>query len=293
MRGGMVVSCLLCPIYCVLSVVPYFRQMTVPLIDWPRVQHILDECPPLDDHQGYYRQYAVPRRSLDVLVPDTRTLLQAAFGPGMRVLDIGCGRADTLLASASLFARGVGIDESAAMLAGARAARASRDVSTVDFVACKAAALPFPAGSFDLAFSERGPMGHNDVTLREALRVLRPGASLFIETVGEWNGWESRLAFEPGYQKPTSLTRQLEVEAERLLRHDLRIHTLATRLSHARFASLEDWLRFQIYNWNSPGREAFTEARLADLHRFQTLASDAAGQITVTGHTLWLAATKQ
>jgi SAM-dependent methyltransferase len=262
-------------------------------IEWGRVRSILEECPPLDEYQAYYRQFAVPHRRISALIPQTRAVLEGAFEAGMRVLDVGCGRADTLIACTDRFSWGAGIDESAAvMIAEAKAARARAGARNVDFYAAKAVALPFADETFDLVFSERGPLGHNDRTLREALRVLRPGGLLFIETIGEWNSWETRLAFEAGYQRPASLTGGLEIEGERLVRHGVRVHSLASRFGRMEFASVEDWLRYQIYSWSPPGREAFTEENLPAIHAFQEIASDRAGRITITGHTLWMAGTK-
>ncbi len=267
--------------------------MTIDLIDWPRVQRVLNDSPVLDGYEGYYRQFTVPRRSVAPLVPQTREVLRSALVPEMRILDVGCGRGDTLLDLATQFRWGVGIDESReVMLAKAKAAKADRAVANVDFSASKAAALPFEKETFDLVFSERGPLGYNDVTLKEALRVLRPGGLIFIEMVGELNSWETRLAFEAGYEKPRALASVLEIEGDRLVRHGVRLHTLASRLQLAEFDSIEDWLRYQLYSWSPPGREAFTEARLDAIHSFQKIASDRSGRISITGHTHWVAGTK-
>jgi SAM-dependent methyltransferase len=259
-------------------------------IEWARVERILEECPPLDEYSGYYRQFAVPSVRVEALIPQTRDVLRPALRPEMRVLDVGCGHASTLLAFAASVAFGAGIDDSATMLAEARAA--STGVPNVSLTGAKAAALPFADGSFDLVFSERGPLGHNDVTLREALRVLGDGGLLFIETVGEWNAWEARLAFEEGYQRPATLTGQLETEGRRLERHGVRVHTLASRLTRIEFASIDDWLRAQVYSWSPPSRDAFTPERIGALQRFQEIATGAGGQIGVTHHTLWLAGSK-
>jgi ubiquinone/menaquinone biosynthesis C-methylase UbiE len=188
--------------------------------------------------------------------------------------------------------RGFGIDESMVMLAQAQAARTAGRVDNLDFQVAKAAALPFRDGTFDLAFCERGPMGYNDVTLREALRVLKPGGLLFIEMVGDLNSWETRVAFEPGFQKPAAFTTVLEGEGQRLVRHGVQVHTLASRIQLIEFASLEDWLRYQLHTWSPPGREAFTEDRLDAIQRFADIASGRDGWICITHHALWVAGTK-
>jgi SAM-dependent methyltransferase len=269
------------------------EQVTMDFIEWPRVQRVLDECPVLDEYESYYRQFSVPRRVFAPLVPQTLDVLRSCLSPDMLVLDVGCGRGDTLLDLATAFRWGMGIDESPdVMLAQAKTARSARAIANVDFCAAKAAALPFEQETFDLVFSERGPLGYNDVTLQETLRVLRPGGLIFIEMVGELNSWETRVAFEPDYEKPPALA-GLEIEGDRLVRHDVRLHTLASRLQSAEFDSMEDWLRYQLFSWSPPSRDAFTEERLDAIHRFQRIASVGAGRISITGHTLWVAGTKR
>lgn len=262
-------------------------------IEWSHIQHVLSKCPVLDEYRAYYRQFDVPHRRVGPLVPRTRDLLRAALRPDMRVLDIGCGRGETLLECASLFRWGDGIDESAdVMIEQAAAEQRRRGVRNVQFHAAKAAALPFASEVFDLAFSERGPMGQNDVTLREALRVLRPGGLLFIEMIGAWNSWETRMAFETGYVRPLSPTALLEAESQRLERHGVRIQTLASRLETLEFDSLDDWLTYQIYSWSPPGRDAFSENSMSAIDRFRKLASSPDGTIRITLHTYWLAGAK-
>jgi SAM-dependent methyltransferase len=267
--------------------------MTIDLIEWPRVQRVLDECPVLDEYESYYRQFSVPCRIVAPLVPQTRDVLRSSLSPDMLVLDVGCGRGDTLLDLGTSFRWGMGIDESPdVMLAQAKTARSARAIPNVDFCGAKAVALPFEQETFDLVFSERGPMGYNDLTLAEALRVLRPGGLIFVEMVGELNSWETRLAFEPGYEKPGALASVLETEGDRLVRHNVRLHTLASRLQLVEFASMEDWLRYQLFSWSPPGRDDLTAERLDAIHRFQQIASAGDGRISITGHTLWVAGTK-
>ena len=62
---------------------------------------------------------------------------------------------------------------------------------------------------FDMVFAKRGPLGHNDRTLREALRVLRVGGLLFVETPGDFG--------------------DLCAERERFERHGVALQILALR----------------------------------------------------------------
>lgn len=110
--------------------------------------------------------------------PRARAIL-GALGPldGRRVLDLGCGKGRFAGILAARGARVVGLDVSAAMLAGA-------DGSSLHRVQGSARRLPFAPASFDAAvavevFEHLDPAAL-DATLAEAARVLRPGGILVI-----------------------------------------------------------------------------------------------------------------
>jgi ubiquinone/menaquinone biosynthesis C-methylase UbiE len=94
-------------------------------------------------------------------------------GQALRVLDIGCGTGNQLIANrAALPALGfVGLDRSPGMLRQAR-----RKAPVIGWVAADAAALPFAAGSFDFACCQFAfhHIAKKAEFLREAARVLRP-----------------------------------------------------------------------------------------------------------------------
>lgn len=262
-------------------------------IDLDRIARILAENPPEDDCAGYYRQYEARYERLGPLVPGTRALLRAAFAPGMRVLDLGCGRGDTLLDEAYRFGHGVGLDASGdIMLARAREARVRRRIGNVGFVGGRADALPFADAAFDFVFTERGPLGRQDETLMEALRVLRPDGLLFVETIGERNSRETVAAFDPDSSPPESFTAQLDIERARFERHGVTITTLASRTATLRFPDLYEWLRFQCHTWNPPGRDRLTPDAMPAYERLLGIAGDAAGRIRITEHTIWIAGRK-
>jgi demethylmenaquinone methyltransferase / 2-methoxy-6-polyprenyl-1,4-benzoquinol methylase len=126
-----------------------------------------------------------------------RALVDAlAPAPGERVLDVATG---TGMVAAELLARGcsvVGIDQSAAMLAMARArfaaaaggggsladgdAVAGREAARVRWMEGQAEALPFPHASFD-ALTFTYLLRYVDdpgATMRELARVIRPGGRI-------------------------------------------------------------------------------------------------------------------
>src|SRR5215218_1000864 len=114
---------------------------------------------------------------LDVNVPyyrATHEALREMLGPGAgRCLDLGCGGAQFVPTLLELGWTPVGVDESAAQLEIARERHPD-----VEFVLTDAAALPFPAASFDAGVST---FTHTDMddfagAMAEVLRVLKPGA---------------------------------------------------------------------------------------------------------------------
>lgn len=115
-----------------------------------------------------------------------RLLLDAGIGPGMRVLDVGCGRGDVALLVARLVgAQGevVGIDRDRGALELARARVREAGLTHVTFVAGDFAAIGPEHGVFDAAVGRRVLMYQADpvAALRAVVRVLRPGALVVFE----------------------------------------------------------------------------------------------------------------
>jgi SAM-dependent methyltransferase len=96
---------------------------------------------------------------------------------GRRVLEVGAGAAPCARWLASAGAWPVALDLSAGQLRHAQRLAASTGV-TVPLIQADAAALPFAAGSFDLACSAFGAVPFvtdSAAVMREVARVLRPG----------------------------------------------------------------------------------------------------------------------
>jgi SAM-dependent methyltransferase len=131
-------------------------------------------CEGADEFHAGRGVSALKRRQIGYLQPR----------PGARILDIGCGRGEVLLACAQDGAEIAGIDYSP------DAVRISREtlseVPGAEIVQGEVVALPWPDASFDAVLSgdviEHLIPEDADAMLREAHRVLRPGGRLVLHT---------------------------------------------------------------------------------------------------------------
>ena len=121
--------------------------------------------------------------------PPNATLLQIAardWRPSARLLDIGCGAGRNAMPLAQAGWNVVGADLSLAMLTAA-AQRAVTDALAVRWTLAPMAPLPFASGTFDFIVAHgiwnlaRSGRELRDA-VREAARVARPGATLFVFT---------------------------------------------------------------------------------------------------------------
>jgi len=129
----------------------------------------------------------------------TQALEAAEIAPGMRVLDVGCGRGEILHHCAELGAQAYGMDYAlvAAQMAQRLATGDGEERNAAYVCLADAKQLPFSATSFDrvLMFDlvEHLHPWELDQALAEARRVLRPDGRLIIHTAP--NVWYNRYAY--------------------------------------------------------------------------------------------------
>ena len=129
----------------------------------------------------------------------TQALEAAEIAPGMRVLDVGCGRGEILHHCAELGAQAYGMDYAlvAAQMAQRLAMGDGEERNAAYVCLADAKQLPFSATSFDrvLMFDlvEHLHPWELDQALAEARRVLRPDGRLIIHTAP--NVYYNRYAY--------------------------------------------------------------------------------------------------
>ena len=132
------------------------------------------------DYDRIAAEYARHRR----VNPEVLRRLTAGLGPTAKVLEVGCGTGNYLIAIRELVGCSCwGIDPSMEMLAQARARSGQ-----VQLLQGRAEQLEFPDGQFDFVFSVNviHHVGDRGRSFREAWRMLRHGGRACTVTDSEW-----------------------------------------------------------------------------------------------------------
>ena len=148
--------------------------------------------------RGVMMRYVFSRRGLWVInTPYRRVLAAANITPSDRVLDLGCGIGNILIALAERMAfihPAVGVDVSPTLIElGKREIRRAGLAGKIELRAAPAIRLPFEPERFDVVVSSHVIKHLDDgalaTTFREVYRVLRPGGRFLF-----WEFKASRLS---------------------------------------------------------------------------------------------------
>jgi SAM-dependent methyltransferase len=247
----------------------------------------------------YYDKEACRLEREGPLAPTVSDELKRDLSPQMRVLDIGCGSGRTLIELAGLFAEGVGIDNDLAHIELARRNKADSRAANVTFVEGRADNLPFEAESFDVVFSERGPLSGSDINTANAAGVLRAGGTLLTECPGPHNQYEVGYVFEPDALAihRCSQTAGLEGICAVVARNGIDVRLACSFIETWVFPDVYEWLRYHMSQWDYCGGRRFDTWPLPEelkhgFERFRRMTADEAGCIRVTSHRLWAGGVK-
>jgi SAM-dependent methyltransferase len=119
------------------------------------------------------------------LPPTAHRLVEAAqVRSGQSVLDVATGTGVTAIAARRTGAQVVGLDLTPQLLSQAAAEADLAGVEGIEWREGDAEAMDFPDGTFDVVLSSFGHMfaPRPDVTIREMLRVLKPGGRIAFVT---------------------------------------------------------------------------------------------------------------
>lgn len=283
-------------------------------LEQEKLTAILEAC------YSYYRSRTESFGEDDRLSPNARDFIASQLRPAMRVLDIGCGNGATLLEHCHRFASGLGVDHDPAHVGLAEEALRESECTNVEF-----RLLDFPGDahelepeSFDIAFTERGPIGYDSHGIQAALRVLKDDGLLFCEMIGNMHHQEVAETFGPlavaGMNGDVTTLHQQEVArtfgpGQTCLPHQETIRTLdqaraamerngvsiriaADIVRKRYYPSFYDWLQFQcrIWTWSGKPLPSPDDARFPLFAERNTIPS---GEIETTHHVVWVGGVKR
>ena len=176
----------------------------------------------------------------------------AAVEPGMKVLDVGCGRGEILRHITRLGARAYGVDYAEVAVKLSREAT-QNEPTPIGVYRTDAKRLPYPDGAFDriLLFDvvEHLYPWELNAALADVYRVPKPGGMIVVHTAP--NRWYDRYAYPivrfvrrlQGQQYPAN-PRALNVEANVEVHvNEQDIRSLRRYLRRAGFRKVKVWLK--------------------------------------------------
>lgn len=198
------------------------------------------------------------------------------------MLDIGCGDGSTLLDLAPRIGSGVGVDQDPEHVVLAASSLRASTITNVSFEQLGFAQLPARGwdGRFDLAFSERGPVGYSVGRVTTALTIVKQGGLLVAEVIGDLHHQEVREVFGRRRRQPVSVLDAVSVSFEC---SGVDIRYAANLISRRSYPDVYEWLKFQCSIWAWSGAP-LPEPDDPRLELFVRRSTEADGRIATTHH---------
>jgi len=176
-----------------------------------------------DQAETYDRWYATPLGQLVDRVEKEAIFALLPEVSGLRLLEVGCGTGNISLALAHRGGRVMGLDASGPMLARAQD-KTGRQGLPITWIKGLASLLPFADASFDgvLCILALDFMTDREMTLREMVRVLRPGGFVVVAMLNLFSLWTLKRFVRDWFK--LSLWRQVRFITPGKLKHLLSGH---------------------------------------------------------------------
>ena len=219
-------------------------------------------------------------------------LLARYCQPGMRVLDLGCGRGWTLLENRQRFKAGIGVDNDPEHIQLAQAARREMGAENVEFFLMEFPKETEQLGieSFDIVLSNLGPMGDSPASIQASLALLKPDGLILCSEIGELHQPEANELFG----RPPHGNQHIHV-AERLrtwmVECGVEIRLSADVVSKWYYPDIYAWFLYQcnVWTWLGVPLPAPDDPRLELFAERNTTLS---GEIETTHHVAVVAGIK-
>lgn len=266
------------------------------MVDYEKVREVIETA-----GHGYYEREKCRVEREVVFAPQIDEVFGRACGGRGRVLDIGCGNGRTLIRNSGCFEEGVGVDNDPEHVRLAEENLRSSGVKNVRFVEGRAdnLRLRFEPESFDLVFTERGPLPGSDVNTMNAVSVLRRGGVLMAENPGPLMHFEVGLIFDKPVKAlhPVPPHGQLDGAAEELARNGIEVQFTCSIAEKLVFPDLYEWMRYHISAWDYYGDCRFEwplpERVRHGLERFLSVVMDEEGRVRVSNQRMWVMGVKR
>src|SRR5688572_18843391 len=149
-------------------------------------ESVITRADPFSEFKAKQREawaHYIPLEAV-AIAPAGRLVAFSGLRPGDKVLDVACGTGVVAITARRAGANVTGLDLTPKLLERAKENAAIAAITDIEWHEGDAEALPFKDGAFDVVLSQFGHIfaPRPDVTIREMLRVLKPGGRIAFAT---------------------------------------------------------------------------------------------------------------